>query len=153
MQPITNLGYLIHHISFVLDRQSDHVLQDRLGIGFSQFKILMVLKWHTGVQQKRIADYLGQTEASISRQIKIMTEAGLLQSRVSPQNRRQHIITLTTKGDSVAEDAMRLLNDYHNPMFARLSVEQLQALTDIMHIMHQETCRGGKPGSCQFATK
>jgi DNA-binding MarR family transcriptional regulator len=153
MQPTTNLGYLIHHISFVLDRQSDQVLQERLGIGFSQFKILMVLKWHTGILQKRIADHLGQTEASISRQIKLMTEMGLLQSRVTPTNRREHAATLTTKGDRVAEEATRLLNEYHTPMFARLSVKQQEVLTEILQIMHQETCRGDKPGSCQHAQK
>lgn len=151
MQPTTNLGYLIHHISFVLDRQSNQALHERLGIGFSQFKILMVLKWHTGVQQKRIADYLGQTEASISRQIKLMAEIGLLQSRVSPANRREHMTTLTAKGDSVAEEAMRLLNDYHAPMFSRLSVHQQELLAEILQNMHQETCRGDKPGSCQHS--
>lgn len=149
MQPTTNLGYLLHHISFVLDRQSDQTLQDRLGIGFSQFKILMVLKWHTGVQQKRIADYLGQTEASVSRQIKLMIETGLLQSRISQSNRREHITTLTARGDRIADEAMRLLNDYHTPMFSLLSVHQQEVLTEILQIMHQESCRGSKPGSCQ----
>jgi DNA-binding MarR family transcriptional regulator len=151
MQHTTNLGYLIHHISFVLDRQSDQVLLERLGIGFSQFKIMMALKRHTGVQQKRIAEYLGQTEASISRQIKIMTEQGLLQSRISPSNRREHLTTLTTKGDRIAEEAMRVLNDYHSPMFARLSVKQQEILTEALHVMHRETCRSDKPGSCQHA--
>lgn len=153
MQPSTNLGYLIHHISFVLDRQSDQALQERLGIGFSKFKILMVLKWHTGIQQKRIAENLGQTEAGISRQIKLMTEMGLLQSRVSPLNRREHITSLTARGDRIAEEAMSLLNDYHTPMFARLSVKQQEELTEILQIMHQETCRSQKPGSCNHVIK
>jgi DNA-binding MarR family transcriptional regulator len=149
MQPTTNLGYLIHHISFALDRQSDQALQERLGIGFSQFKIMMVLKWHTGIQQKRIADSLGQTEASISRQIKLMTESGLLQSRVSPANRREHMTTLTARGDRIAEEAMSILNEYHSPMFARLSGRQQEELTNMLQAMHQETCRAEKPGSCQ----
>jgi DNA-binding MarR family transcriptional regulator len=142
-----NLGYLLHHLSFVIDRQSDQLLQERFGIGFSQFKILMALKWHTSVQQRQIAEYLGQTEASISRQIKLMTEQGLLQSRISPQNRREHITTLTARGERIADEAMAALNEYHEPMFDRLSPKQQQAFRDILETMHREACQGTKPGA------
>jgi hypothetical protein len=36
-----NIGYLLHRVGFALDRHSDQVLRERLGIGFSQFKILL----------------------------------------------------------------------------------------------------------------
>ena len=99
MKPTNNIGYLLQHTASTLARQSDQVLQERLGVGFSQFKILMTLQWNPGVQQKHIAESLGQTEASISRQIKLMHEAGLLQSKVSERNKREHITTLTRKGE------------------------------------------------------
>lgn len=152
MKAITNLGYLLHHLSFVLDRQSDQLLQDHLDIGFSQFKILMALKWHTGVQQKQIAEYLGQTEASISRQIKLMIEQELLRSVVNPANRREHRITLTTRGDKVVAQATRLLDEYHNPMFARLGVRQQAQLLEILTAMHEEACQSDKPGACDHQT-
>ncbi len=146
MAPRRNLGYLLHHLATVLDRQSDALLQERLSIGFSQFKILMALKWHTGVQQKQIADYLGQTEASISRQIKLLHDQHLLESKVNPKNRRERVTTLTTKGNRVADEAMQLLNDYHTPMFERLSASQQQQLTDILETMHTHACQNTKPG-------
>lgn len=148
MEPNSNPGYLLHHLSFVLDRQSDQVLQERLGIGFSQFKILMALKRHTAVQQRQIAEYLGQTEAGISRQIKLMTELSLLQSVINPASRREHRTTLTAKGDRITEEAMRILNEFHTPMFARLSPKQQEQLLEIMTIMHEETCRSDKRGAC-----
>jgi DNA-binding MarR family transcriptional regulator len=61
MRAINSLGYLLNHIAFVMARQSDQVLQERLGIGFSQFKIMMVLSHKPHIQQKEIADKLGQT--------------------------------------------------------------------------------------------
>ena len=148
MMPTDNPGYLLHHLSFVLDRQSDNFLQERLGIGFSQLKILMALKWHEGVRQKQIADHLGQTEASISRQIKLMQDDGLLHSRISSQNRREHLTILSAKGIKIADEAMELLNAYHSPMFDRLSENQQRNLADILSIMHEHTCQSGKPGSC-----
>jgi DNA-binding MarR family transcriptional regulator len=67
MKPTNNIGYLMQRLSFLLARQSDQVLQEQLGIGFSQFKILMALGWDPSCQQRHIADKLGQTEASVAR--------------------------------------------------------------------------------------
>ncbi len=145
---INNLGYLLHHLASVLDRQSDLLLQDRLDIGFSQFKILMALKWGQGVQQKQIAEKLGQTEASVSRQIKMLQEAGLLQTKVSPNNRREHITTLSVKGEHLVDKALSALNDYHLPVFARLSPQQQSQLQEILEVMHDGLCRGDRPGGC-----
>lgn len=135
-----NLGYLFHHISFVLARQSDQVLQEQLGIGFSQFKILLILQQATGVQQKQIATKLGQTEASISRQIRLLSDAGLLTSQASPSNRRQHITRLTPKGVRLTEKAMEILNTYHAPIFAHLSEREQSQLRELLTTMHNATC-------------
>ncbi|HSX23988.1 MAG TPA: MarR family winged helix-turn-helix transcriptional regulator, partial [Candidatus Saccharimonadales bacterium] len=72
MGPTNNIGYLLQHLSGVLAKQSDQALQERLGIGFSQFKILRVLQHSPQTQQRQIAEWIGKTEASISRQIKLM---------------------------------------------------------------------------------
>ncbi len=148
-----DIGYLLHHLSFVLDRQSDVVLQERLGIGFSQFKIMTVLKWRPGTRQKEIAERLGQTEASISRQIKLMSEQGLLQTRLNPANRREHITVLTLRGEKLTDEAMRILNSYHQPVFGRLSSKQTAQLQDILGIMHACTCHSDRPGACHQAVQ
>jgi|SRR5688572_1014129 len=148
MNPITNIGYLLQHLSGVLAKQSDQVLQERLGIGFSQFKILMCLQASPSTGQKAIADSLGQTEASISRQIKIMHQKGLLQTVISPKNRREHITTPTNKGWRIAEAATNVLNIYHAPMFDILGEKRQQQLIEILTNMHQQSCQSGKTGAC-----
>ncbi len=144
MEHQTNVGYLLHHLAFVLGRQSDQALQDRLGIGFSQFKIMMCLSRGTAIQQRHIADKLGQTEASVSRQIRLLQDKGLLSSRVSPQNRREHITTLTTKGERLIEKAFVVLNQHHQPVFDRLSSDELERLGTIMTKMHDSACMGDR---------
>lgn len=141
MQSSENIGYLLHHVAFVLGRQSDQVLQERLGIGFSQFKILMILSWRDNVQQRMIADKLGQTEASISRQIKLLQDDGLLRVSISPENRRQHIIQLTSKGERLAEKAMQALNDYYAPVFAQLSEKQQLDLRETLTLINDTVCQ------------
>jgi DNA-binding MarR family transcriptional regulator len=130
-----NIGYLLHRVGFALDRHSDQVLRERLGIGFSQFKILLVLQENNGAHQRFIADNLGQTEASISRQIGIMSNAGLAVSRRSPKNKREHCIFLTTKGETLTERAIKVLNDYHSPLFEKLDEKQQQQLLETLSII------------------
>ncbi len=148
MRPTSNIGYLLQHLSSVLAKQSDQALQERLGIGFSQFKILMVLQWHPNVQQRQIAEALGQTEASISRQIKLMYDRGWLQSTTSQTNRREKVTTPTSKGMRIAERAMDILNDFHAPAFGRLSEKQTSKLQESLVIIHNQVCQPGRTGAC-----
>lgn len=149
MRAINSLGYLLNHIAFVMARQSDQVLQERLGIGFSQFKIMMVLSHKPHIQQKEIADKLGQTEASISRQIKLLTEQGLLQAVRRPENKRERVTTLTPKGERYTDEAVDILNLYHAPVFDQLSEKERAALEQSLQTMHQEVCNDDKPGTCR----
>jgi DNA-binding MarR family transcriptional regulator len=130
-----NIGYLLHRVGFALDRHSDQVLRERLGIGFSQFKILLVLEENNGGHQRLIAQSLGQTEASISRQIGIMIDKGLVLSRRSKQNKREHSIFLTENGEMLTERAIKVLNDYHSPVFSALNEKQQQQLLETLNII------------------
>lgn len=144
MQPTNNIGYLLQHLAAILGRQSDQALQERLGIGFSQFKILMVLRHDPHVQQRFIAESLGQTEASISRQIKLLLDQGMLTSKNDPQNRRVHITSPTSKGVRTTDEAMDILNSIHAPTFNRLSEKQQQQLTDSISLLHDAACNAGQ---------
>jgi DNA-binding MarR family transcriptional regulator len=143
MELKNNIGFLLQHLSFVLGRQSDQVLQEQLGIGFSQFKILMVLQWHPDVQQRDIAERLGQTEASISRQIKLLQKQGLLSVQVHPHNRRQHITRTTARGERLTDKAVEILNNYHAPMFGLLNEKEQQQLRDTLRRLHDYACTDG----------
>lgn len=148
MRPTNNIGYLLNHLAFVLGRQSDQVLQERLGIGFSQFKIMMTLQWSPHIQQKIIAEKLGQTEASISRQIKLLHEQGLLQTVKRAENRREHITTLTPKGERLTDEAISILDSYHAPVFEALSDKQRTVLLDSLSTLHNVACNSNKAGAC-----
>ncbi len=153
MHHTDNAGFLIQHIAFSLGRQNDQILQERLGVGFSQFKIMKVLERKPHIRQKQIAEALGQTEASVSRQIRLLQEKGLLQSTVSPQNRREHITTLTPKGVRFTEEAIRILANYYEPVFGRLTEKQQTQLVEGLQVLHESLCLGQAGELCkQFTT-
>ncbi len=151
MSQIGNISQRLNHLSFVLVRQSDQVLQERLGIGFSQFKIMKVLQTHPGIQQRAIADSLGQTEASISRQIKLLHDQNLLTTTVKPDNRRVHITTLSAKGARLADEATNVLDSFNEPVVSELSDKQQAQLLEILNSMHELSCAPGRLTACQHA--
>src|SRR4051812_2844012 len=128
MGPANNLNYLLQHLAAVLGRQSEQILQEQLGIGLSQYKILMGLEWNPRVGQRAIADSLGQSEAAISRQLKLMKNKALLQTKVDPNNRRKHITVPTPKGMQVTEAAETALRTGLGPDFTNLGDDQAMQL-------------------------
>jgi DNA-binding MarR family transcriptional regulator len=148
MGPTTHLSYLLQHVSEVLAKQYDQVLQEQLGIGLSQYKLLMVMEWNPRIQQRSIATSLGQTEASISRQIKLLKAKGLLMTRVDPTNKRTHITAPTTLGMQVTEAATAIMRRSFGPEFSRLGEDQLFQLIATLQHLHQIVCRPNKVGAC-----
>ena len=148
MGPANNFSYLLSHLAAVMGKQSDQALREQLGIGLSQYRILMVLEWNPRVQQKAIADSLGQTEASISRQIKLLKTKGLLISKTDPQNRRKHLTAPTPLGMQITEAAGNILRRDFVQDFAALGEDQTQQLIAALQRIHRITCRAGKLGAC-----
>lgn len=148
MGPINNLSYLMNHLAAVMGKQSEQVLQEQLGIGLSQYKLLMVLEWNPRVQQKAIASSLGQTEASISRQIKLLKAKNLLVSKTDPTNRRKRITAPSPLGMQLTEAATNILRRGFGSDFASLGDDQLMQLVTGLQKLHRVVCKPGRVGAC-----
>jgi DNA-binding MarR family transcriptional regulator len=142
------IGYLLQHVASTLQRQSDQVLQERLGIGMSQYRILTTLQASPNTSQRQMADSLGQTEASISRQVKLLQERGMLQMQIDPSEKRKHIARPTAKGLKITEAAREILNQYNMPMLDVLSDKERQQLLMMLSRLHEYTCAPGRPMAC-----
>lgn len=126
------LAQQLHHASALLARESDQILQERLGIGLSQYKILVAVQHSPRAQQRQLAVELGQTEASVSRQVKLLNKHGFIASRANPHNRREHIAELTAKGVRVAEAGRQSLANYHRAFTGHLSPRQQEVLLGLL---------------------
>lgn len=142
------LAYLLQHSATTMYQQSDQMLQERLGIGMSQFRLLKTLQDAPNVQQRTLAACLGQTEASISRQTKLLVDKGMLQIRVNPKNRREHIMLPTAKGIKLTQAALEVLDEYYAPAFTQLNERQQRQLEEMLSVLHDYCCQPGKPHAC-----
>lgn len=150
-QITANAWYLLVHTAGMVERQADQVLQEQLGIGMSQFRILLVLGQTTDIPQRKLAEHLGQTEASISRQMKLLKTKGLLSVMMSPHSKREHVITLTAKGVHIMEAAQSVIGIYFTPMFAGLNEKERLQLQMHLKTLHDWVCQPGMPTACDQA--
>jgi len=141
-------SYLLQHVSSVIDRQLDQILQEQLGIGQSQAKIMQILRTQQQVTQRKLADSLGQTEASISRQVKILLAGGFLTSQINPKSRREHSIVLTPKGIKVSDAAQGVIDRYTRSLFGTLTDKEQKQLNEMLVRVHADTCQPGKLTAC-----
>lgn len=127
-----NLGFAFQKLAFSLLRRSDELLQAKLGIGYAQYKLLEVLAEHPHSNQRFVASSLMQTEASISRQVKLMQNAGLLRVGTPAENKRMRVIALSTKGSEVHARGAQLLNECYLRAFQKLRPDEAQSFLDLI---------------------
>ncbi len=125
----SSIGYMLHHLAATLDSASDKILNGRFDIGLAQLRILLVLEAQDGIPQRQIAGELDQTEASISRQIKILAQKGLIDIEGNFANKRERRIYQTHQGHELATKSIKALNDYHQPIFDVLGGEEQAQLS------------------------
>ncbi len=125
----------IQRLAFRIERHADQILLEKLGIGFSQFRIIHELERNPKAKQNQIARALGQTEASISRQVKIMRADRLMITSINPSNKREHITTLTPKGIRIKDAATESLEKLYKNIIEDLSVKDLDRLNKIIDII------------------
>lgn len=97
----TDLWILTRQVSVQLERAAEIALEP-LGLTPSSYALLTTLRGHTRVTQQEVADLLGLTKSSISRQMDAAIAAGHLRPAPSPTSRRDRPVELTPDGERLA---------------------------------------------------
>jgi DNA-binding MarR family transcriptional regulator len=140
MPKADEIDYLLQHLTSLSARHSDQFLQEQLGIGYAQFKILRIVGEGLPFKQKYIADVLGQTEASISRQIKLLMSEGYITAKKDPRNRRVHLIEITAAGEQIYRASLGVLGKYRSTLLNSMSDKKQQNLVDLLTDLHSTVC-------------
>lgn len=135
MNPIISVSDLIQQLATTLSKQIDDLLVPEIGLSHSQYRVLLALEWNPRAQQKTIAMHLGQTEASVSRQMKLLAESSLIIINQNPTNRRTHIIAVTPFGMKQTEAASAIIRRTYESKHNELGVARLQHLIQELHAL------------------
>lgn len=115
------LGYLMTDVSRLLRREFDARAR-QIGVTRAQWRTLSLLKRHPGCNQGAIAEMLEVEPITVARMLDRLEEAGLVERRRDPSDRRAWRIHLTNAaqpllgqlqkiGESLTEHALSGLDD------------------------------------------
>ena len=139
-----DITYNLHKVVFLLDKIADEILEEKLGMTFSQFKILIAID-HKTMSQREIADYWDMTEAAVSRQIELLLDKKLVELEENPDNRRQHVLKLSQAGREMYDKGFKVLDEKTEEVFVVLDEREREVMTDGIHKLLKVICtKGGK---------
>jgi MarR family transcriptional regulator for hemolysin len=125
--------YAIHQTYFLVEKRLEHKLHDAKGITFSQFLILLGLHCKSNTSQSGIAQFLYLTEATVSRHITALEKEKLLTRKEDPDNRRKHILTMTTKGTAAFASAHAIIERELKEVFSSVPEKDRSLIMDVFH--------------------
>jgi DNA-binding MarR family transcriptional regulator len=130
---LATLWYLIRRVAGVMDRQGEALFRRELGISLAQFLVLSVVDAHPGpLSQQAIADRVGLTKGSVSRQIDHAVAAGLMTVRVASHTRRENAVALTETGAALVRHGDALFQTSRAAMLAAVDHTEL---TGAIHVL------------------
>ena len=123
---LATLWYLVRRVAGQLDRQGDAMFRGELGVSLAQFLVLSVVDAYPGhLSQQAIADRLGLTKGTVSRQIEAAVAAGLMTVETAAHTRRENAVALTRTGTALVRKGDRLARDSRSAMLGSVSSSDL----------------------------
>lgn len=97
-----NIGTVLAQVSRLMRRAFDAHVRD-IGVTRPQWMVLTLLEAHAGNNQGALAELLDVEPITLGRMLDRLQEAGLVERRADPADRRAWRIFLTEKGDRMID--------------------------------------------------
>ena len=103
-----------------------------IGLSIPQFDLLSTLTEREGLSQQELAERLYVTKGNVSGLLDRMVEAGLVERRTIPGDRRSNALHLTPKGRALAEQGIAAQKAYVEATLGSLRAEDLMDLERVV---------------------
>jgi MarR family transcriptional regulator, organic hydroperoxide resistance regulator len=102
------------------------------GLSIPQFDVLSTLTEQQGLSQSDLAQRLYVTKGNVSGLIDRLVEAGYVERRSAPGDRRSNALFLTPDGEKIAQDGIRLQRAFVAETLGKLNAQDLKHLDGII---------------------
>jgi MarR family transcriptional regulator, organic hydroperoxide resistance regulator len=109
-----------------------------IGLSIPQFDVISTLTEREGMTQQELAERLYVTKGNVSGLIDRMVDAGLVERRPIPGDRRSHALHLTERGRELAERGIALQRSYVDATLGRLGSGDVAELDRIVRLWREE---------------
>jgi DNA-binding MarR family transcriptional regulator len=145
---VADFWFLVRKSASLMDRGGEALFREGLGISMAQFMVLSVVDAHPGdFNQQAVADLLGLTKGTVSRQIESARDSGLLTAVTSTTSRREKKIALTAAGTALVRRGDALLSSSNSGLFPHLDASDLAITIRTLAAFTAALDAQGKPPS------
>jgi DNA-binding MarR family transcriptional regulator len=140
ISPAKGLIFLMHDVSRLVRRQMDHHAQ-ALGLTSAQWRILASvakaeLLNQEPLSQANLAEQMDMEPITLSRHVDRMEDAGLIERRPHPSDRRAYRLFLTDAARPLVERFRTMSAKVLAEAFAGITDKEIDAVTDVLTRMH-----------------
>jgi len=132
--PERMLGFVIHDVSRLLRRRYEQSARaDGLGVTRTQCSVLAHLARQEGVNQATLAQSLDIEPITLVRLLDRLQEAGFIQRKPDPQDRRAYVLELTAKARPILDRIYGLAAKVYEEAQAGMSKAETEQLLSLLH--------------------
>jgi DNA-binding MarR family transcriptional regulator len=146
-RPPRSVGFLISQLGFLSSKRFTDALKP-LGIGPREFSLLRFVDALEGQSQQALAQRLDLPPSRMVAIVDDLEEAGLLERRPNPGDRRVRALYLTAQGRESLQRAAQVAIEYERRLCAPLDDGEREQLIDLLQKLQvpQTAKRGVHPG-------
>ena len=130
-----SFGFLVNDVARLFGRRFS-LNGNRLGLTRAQCRTLGYLARNEGINQAGLADLLEIRPMTLVRQIDRMEEAGWIERRPDPADRRARRLYLTAKARPILGRIWDVANDTTDEALARLSPAETKQVIELLRRVH-----------------
>lgn len=131
---IPNIGYLLSDNSRLLRRLFDQRVSD-LGLTAVQARLLLSLEKFPEQNQAFYADRIEVEPITLTRLADRMEEAGWIERRPAPQDRRARILALTEKAQDIVKPLRAIVDQLVEDILEGIDAEERERLARLLEVV------------------
>lgn len=148
------ISFLMHDIA----RRARYWFDSRarsLGITRAQWRVLINLIHYDGATQSELAELIDVERITLCRMVDRLAEAGLVERRADPSDRRVWRLHLTEKAGPFVDELGHIAHEMEEKLLEPLTAEQRELLKDLLSVVrdhiHAEDERMEQPVAAELS--
>lgn len=128
--------FLVHRLNAELARVCNPLFR-RLGVDLITSRILVILREQNSAYVGDVVEAMSLPQSTVSHQLKRLESSGLVTRRADKADNRAFVLSLTRKGQAVAEQCNELSDNLYAQLFDEVEAQELEHLISSLERMEQ----------------
>jgi MarR family transcriptional regulator for hemolysin len=143
--PERSFGYVLFETARLLSKRFDQLART-LGLTRAQCQVLSRLALHEGINQAGLAELLELEPISLARCLDRMEQAGWVERRLDPADRRARLLYMTAKARPLFDQILQLAYEVRMEALVGLGEDERDRLLDMLqHVRANMIDRASAP--------